>query len=220
MKRITTLAVLTWAVLSLWVAAGTAQELTPRAYWPAPTGTRLVILGHNYSSGDVVTDPSLPVIGVDSGINLGLLAYVQTLNLWGRTANILLELPYSWGTTKGDLEGEATRRDFSGLADVGITLFVNLLGAPSMTPAEFQELRRNPQPILGVSVKIVAPTGDYDPDKLINIGTNRWAIKGELGYIVPLRAKWLLELDLGAWFIGDNDDFLGTTREQDPVVTG
>jgi len=220
MKRITTLAVLTWAVLSLWVAAGTAQELTPRAYWPAPTGTRLVILGHNYSSGDVVTDPSLPVIGVDSGINLGLLAYVQTLNLWGRTANILLELPYSWGTTKGDLEGEATRRDFSGLADVGITLFVNLLGAPSMTPAEFQELRRNPHPILGVSVKIVAPTGDYDPDKLINIGTNRWAIKGELGYIVPLRAKWLLELDLGAWFIGDNDDFLGTTREQDPVVTG
>jgi hypothetical protein len=220
MKRIVTLAVLTWVVLSLWVADGTAQELTPRAYWPAPKGTQVLVLGYNHSTGDVITDPSLPVVGVDSKIHLGLLAYMKILSLWGRTGSIVVELPYSQGTTKGDLEGDATRRDFSGLGDVAVTLAVNLLGAPSMTPPEFQELRANPHPILGASVKIVAPTGDYDPDKLINIGTNRWAIKGELGYMIPIEPRWLLEFELGGWIIGDNDDFLDTTREQDPVVTG
>jgi len=193
------------------------QELTPRAYWPAPKGTQIAILGYTYSAGDIVTDPSLPVVGVDSRINLGLLAYLQTLSLWGRTANILIELPYSSGVTKGQLEGNSARRDFSGFADLAVTLSVNLLGAPSMTREEFQEMRQNPRPILGGSIKMVAPTGDYDPEKLINIGTNRWAIKGELGYILPLTTLWLLEFELGCWVIADNDDFLGVTRQQNPL---
>ena len=129
-------------------------------------------------------------------------------------------MPYSKGTTRGDLEGDAMRRDFSGIGDLGITLSVNLLGAPSMTPSEFQELRQSPHPILGASVKVVAPTGEYDAEKLINIGTNRWAVKGELGYMIPIKPRWLLEFELGGWLIGDNDSFLGETREQDPVFTG
>jgi hypothetical protein len=211
---------LTWAVLTLMATTVTAQELTPRAYWPAPAGTRVAVLGFNHSTGDVVTDPSLPVIGVDSDINLGLFAYIHYLSLWGRTSNILVEVPYSWGTTQGDLENEATRRDFSGIADVSVTLSVNLIGAPALTPEDFQKLRQDPHPILGASLKIVAPTGDYDPDKLINVGTNRWALKAELGYMIPIEPRWLLEFELGGWLIGDNDDFLGQTREQRPIVTG
>jgi len=214
------LAVSISVVVGLWATVVTSQELTPRAYWPAPRGTQVLTLGYNFSTGDVVADPSLPIVGVDSDIHLGLFAYRRTLSLWGRTANFLIELPYSKGSTQGDLEGDFTRRDFSGFGDVGVTLSINLLGAPSMTPAEFQELRQNPNPILGASVKLVAPTGDYDPEKLINIGANRWAIKGELGYMIPIEPAWLLEFELAAWIIGDNDDFLGVTREQDPVLTG
>ena len=57
------------AALSLLVMAapGAAQELSPRAYWPAPKGTRVLIAGYAYSSGDVVVDPSLPLVGVSSG---------------------------------------------------------------------------------------------------------------------------------------------------------
>ena len=214
------LAMLFSAVVGLCATVGTSQELTPRAYWPTPRGTQLLILGYNHSTGDVVIDPSLPVVGVDSDIHLGLLAYARTLSLRGRTANLLIEVPYSKGTTRGDLEGESMRRDFSGFGDFGITLSVNLLGAPSMTPSEFQELRQNPHPILGASVKVVAPTGEYDAEKLINIGTNRWAVKGELGYMIPIKPRWLLEFELGGWLIGDNDSFLGETREQDSVFTG
>ena len=76
-----------------------AQELSPRFYWPAPEGTKIVFVGYSYSFGDVTTDPSLPIFGVDSKINAGLLGYMQTLSLFGRTSNLLVEVPYVSGAT-------------------------------------------------------------------------------------------------------------------------
>ena len=198
------------------VASG--QELTPRAYWPAPKGTRVAVFGYVYSSGDVLMDPSLPLYGVDSKIHTGILAYLQTISLWGRTANFVVELPYSWGTIKGRLFETQARRDFSGFNDPGITLSVNLLGAPSMIPKDFLELRANPRLILGASVKVLVPIGRYEKDRLINVGAHRWSFKPELGCIIPLAKKWLLELDLGAWFFTVDDDFLPGRREQNPIL--
>jgi hypothetical protein len=208
---------LTAALLGLLAVPAVAQELSPRAYWPTPKGTQLLFFGYAYSWGDVVTDPSLPVAGVDSRISTGVIGYARTLSLWGRTSNFLVEVPYTWGSTDGSYLGLPATRDLSGLGDISLTLSANLLGAPSMTPAEFQELRRNPHPIFAASLKLLVPTGDYDEDKLINVGTNRWAAKAELGYAHPFSSRWLLEFELGAWYIWDNDEFLGTTREQEPI---
>ena len=209
---------LVWGVLSLVAAGATAQELSPRAYWPAPKGTKVAVVGYSYSWGDVATDPSLPVFGVDSKINTMLLAYRQTFGWWGRTTNLLVELPYTWGTTVGTLLENPTKRDVSGFADPGITLSVNLSGASSMTPADFQALRNDPHPILGASVKVLIPVGEYDPDKVINVGANRWALRVEAGYAQPILHRWVLEFQLGTWFFGDNNDFLGVTREQKPIL--
>ena len=194
-----------------------AQELTTRAYWPAPKGTKIFVLGYAHQTGDVVTDPSLPITGVDSRIDMAVVAYQQTFSLFGRTSNLQLELPYVDGTTSGQILGEAGRRDFSGLGDIKATLAINLIGAPSLTRADFQELRENPRPILGASIQIVAPTGEYEADKLINIGTNRWAIRAKLGYMQPLGPKWMMEMAVGVWFFEDNNEFLGETREQEPI---
>jgi hypothetical protein len=194
-----------------------AQDLTPRTYWPAPRGTQLVVFGYAHQTGDVVTDPSIPITGVDSTIDSAVLAFQQTIDLFGRTGNIQFELPYVDGTTTGMVSDVPGRRDIAGIGDVAATLTINLLGAPSMSPAEFQAMRQSPQPILGASIKVLAPTGDYEADKLINIGTNRWAVRFQLGYIRPLTPKWLLEVSAGAWFFEDNDEFLGETRKQDPI---
>ena len=70
-----------------------AQELTPRIYWPAPKGTRILVTGYSYSEGDVIFDPSIPIKGADSKINTGVLAYVQTLGLWGRASNLSWSYP-------------------------------------------------------------------------------------------------------------------------------
>jgi hypothetical protein len=202
-----------------WSASVGAQELTPRAYWPAPNGLKAIVFSYQYTTGDVLTDASLPITGVDSKLNLAQLAYLHTFSLVGRTANVQFALPYSWGTTEGLAEGAFSSRYISGTADVRARLSVNLLGAPTMDAAEFQQLRASPRSLIGASLMIQFPTGAYDEDKVFNAGTNRWAIKPAVGFIVPIRSTWLLEAEIGAWFFGDNDEFLGVTREQAPVLT-
>lgn len=200
--------------------SGSAQELSPRAYWPAPVGTNVLTLGYSHTSGDAIPDRSLPLTGVDSSIDSLHFGYRHTLNLWNRTANLTIEVPYTDGTTVGSREGELDlEREYSGAGDLTATFSVNILGAPAMNRQQFDELRRNPRPILGFSLKLVAPTGKYDSDRLINVGANRWAMKTELGFIMPLRPDWLLELSVGAWFFADNNDFLGVTKEQKRVMT-
>ena len=217
MRRSTTV-LLTCAACSLLVGHASGQELSPRAYWPAPKGTIVAFGAYSHSSGDVVTDPSIPIVGVDSRLNTAQVGYLQTLSLFGRTSNLVAELPYTWGTTVGTLDGEPAQRDLSGVGDLALTLSVNLRGAPSMTRAEFRELRRNPHSIIGASVRVLAPTGSYESDKLINVGANRWAVKAEVGSIIPISPPWHLELEVGAWWFDDNDQFLGTVREQRPVL--
>jgi len=203
----------------LWCTGVTAQELAPRAYWPAPKGTNLIVAGYEYSSGDVVTDPTLPLENVDSEASFAQVSYQRTLSLFKRTTNVQINQPYVWSSTKGLVEGEFRTRDISAFADTRMLVSVNLLGAPTMDAAEFQALRAKPRTIVGGSVLVTLPTGEYDSDKLINAGSNRWAVKLATGMILPLRPRWLLEVDLGLWLFGDNDDYLGTTRQQDPIYS-
>ncbi len=201
-------------------AVSLAQELTPRAYWPAPKGTKVVTMAYQYSTGDILMDPSLPIVGVDSRINVTQFSYLHTINLAGRTASVQFSAPYSWGTTEGAVDGVDRSRYIAGWADARARLSVNLLGAPTLDKAAFQQLRAEPRALVGMSLQVSAPTGDYEKDRLINVGTNRWAIKPAIGYIHPVTRTWLTELEIGAWIFGDNDEFLGTTREQSPIVSG
>ena len=206
--------------MSLVCRAGFAQELTPRAYWPAPVGTNVFGVGYQLSTGDVLTDPSLPIYGVDSTLNGASLTYQRFFGLFNRTATVQLSLPYAWGRTEGTVEGQFVTRDIDAFSDARIRFAINLRGAPAMDPTAFREMRGNPKTIVGASLIVQAPTGAYQTDKYINAGTNRWSAKPALGVIVPLNPTWLLEGELGVWVFGDNDEFAGVTREQDPIFSG
>jgi hypothetical protein len=207
------------SLVGLLSGVARGQELTPRAYWPAPLGTRIASVGYSYTSGDTIPDRSLPLTGVNSSINTLHLGYRHTVSLWGRTTNLVVELPYSDGRTTGSRDnGTGPKSEYQGAGDIAATISVNFMGAPTMSPKEFAEMRRNPRPLLAGSLKVVAPTGKYDSERLINVGANRWAVRAELGYVAPLSPKWLLELGLGGWFFGDNDQFLGRTKKQDPIA--
>ena len=202
-----------------WSHAALAQELAPRAYWPTPEGTNVLVVGYQYTGGDIVTDPSLPITGVESDINFAQVSYQRTLSLFGRTTNMQFNLPYTRSSTEGFVEGEFRNRDISAMADARVRLSVNLRGAATMDAAGFQALRAKPRTIVGASLLVQAPTGGYEPDKLINAGTNRWAVKPALGVIWPVRPKWLLEFELGAWLYSENDNFQQRTRQQDPILS-
>jgi hypothetical protein len=204
-------------VLLLAAAGAAAQELNPRAYAPMPTGMNIAMLSYGRSSGGVLFDPSLPVEDVRAVINSGALLYGHSFGLFGRSANAVVALPYAWGEMSGLLAGEYQRLTRSGLADLRGQLTVNLFGGPALAPREF--VRYRPRTILGLSLAVAAPTGQYDPAKLVNIGSNRWSVKPEVGFS-RTKGRWYLELYGGVWIFGTNGDYYGgSVREQDPLGT-
>ncbi len=194
-----------------------AQEIEPRAFSPSPVGVTFVVTALGRSTGGILTDPSLPVDDVEAEITTGALGLGHTFSFFGRAASAAILQPYVQGRFTGTLNGEDAEASRSGLGDTRIRFATNLLGGPAMTPAEFA--KRKPGTTVGASLTLQFPTGEYHSDKLVNVGTNRWAIKPEFGIAHPI-GKWYLEGIAGAWIFGDNDNFFGGHhREQDPLTS-
>ena len=213
-----TVVVLTFIALAILPASTTsAQELVPAAYTPAPYGVNVLNLAAIYNSGDLAFDPSGPIEDASARIYISTLGYIRTLNVAGRSANIGVIVPYVLGHLEGLYLGEPAFADRSGLGDLGVRMAVNLFGAPAMSPKEFSTYRA--RTLIGASLIVMAPTGQYDPTKLINIGTNRWAFKPEIG-VVHVMGRWAIDGYLGGWFFTDNtDSFGGMTLERDPIFS-
>jgi hypothetical protein len=193
-----------------------AQQLEPRAYSPAPVGANFFGVGYANSSGDVVFDPSLPFTDVSANVNAVAPFYGRTFGMFGRMASVGAALPYAWGTVEGNVGETFNRATRSGLGDAALRFACNIVGTPALSPREFAARKQGT--IFGASLVITAPTGEYDGSKLINIGTNRWAFKPELGFSQPL-GRWWLDVYAGVWFFTTNHDFFGgQTREQDPLA--
>ncbi len=206
-----------FALLGL-MGALLGQDLEPRAYSAVPVGTHFLVLGSAYTYGDVLLDPSVPVTDVTAKLGLAALGYAQTLKLAGRTASLAVTLPYAWGRMSGLVGEDLTTITRSGIGDLRMRAAVNILGGRALTPREFAQ--RKPVPTLGASLTVSAPVGQYYPDKLVNIGTNRWAFKPELGFSFPA-GKWILDLAASAWLFTDNADFYGgQLRHQEALWAG
>ncbi len=192
-----------------------AQELEPRAYSSSPTGLNFVVGAYGSSTGDVVFDASLPFRDVHAEVNTASFGASRTFGAFGRLSSAAVVLPYAWGSVEGNV-GETFRRiTRSGLADLRVRLAMNLIGGPALAPREFAA--RKSGTTLGTSLSVVAPTGQYDPAKLINLGANRWAVKPELGLSHP-HGPWAFEAYAGVWLFTANDDFFGGSRRtQQPI---
>jgi hypothetical protein len=210
-------ALLVTVTRAVGMSAARAQELEPRAYSPNPTGANFVLMAYGHSTGDVEFDASAPLTDVTARVNLTALFYGRTFGLLGRSASAAVQLPYAWGNVEGNVFEDRRSVYRSGLGDLRLRLTTNLLGGPALSPREFAG--RRPVTTLGASLLVVAPTGQYDPSKLVNIGTNRWTFKPELGVSHPA-GRWWVELYAGGWFFTDNHDFFGGShREQQPIAT-
>jgi len=216
--RARTFAVLAGLVLVAGIPAARAQELEPRAYSPSPVGTNFVAVAVGASSGDVLFDPSVPITDASASIGLATVGYGRTFGLWGRQGLVTIGIPYAWGTVEGKVYEEAQEVRRSGLADVRIRTSLNLVGSKAMSVEEFRKAPRST--IVGVSLTVQFPTGEYDRTKLINLGTDRFAVKPEVGVSVPV-GRWSLDAYAGAWFFQDADEFYpgNATRSQDPLFS-
>jgi hypothetical protein len=203
--------------LLLLGASASAQDLDPRAYAKVPVGFTFAVAGFGYSRGGVVTDPTLPVQNVRADVETPSLGVGHSFGLFGRTAQALVALPYSWARVSGDVGEQAQHINRSGLADVRLRLSVLLAGAPAMTLQEFAKSPR--RPIVGTSLTVVAPTGQYYPERLVNLGTNRWSFKPEMALSYPLGRRWLVDVYAALWLFTSNGSYYPGTmdRTQAPI---
>jgi hypothetical protein len=203
-------------IVVLLPLGASAQELEPGAYWPIPRGFNIVTVANTFNWGDLSFEPSVPIEEASATINTTGFVFTRAFNLAGRSANAGVVLPVVTGHLEGLWLGQPAEADRFGIGDPRFRLGVNLYGAPSMTPKEFGAYQQ--RTLVGMSLTVVPPLGEYDPDKLINIGTHRWSLKPELG-ISRTAGHWVVEGMVGAWFFTDNDDFFGgRTREQAPIL--
>jgi hypothetical protein len=207
-----------WRYWTLVLSLGTAhaQELEPRAYSNAPVGTTFLIAGYTRLRGPVLPDPTLPVENVQADVDIYTLGWARFFSVLGRTASLAIVQPYAEADLSGEVLDAPTEVHRAGLGDLHVRAAINLFGHPALAPAEFA--KRADRLAAGVSLTVVAPTGQYDRSRFVNVGTNRWAYKPDAGVSLPL-GKWFTEAAAGVWIFGDNDEFRGGQRRaQEPLA--
>jgi Putative MetA-pathway of phenol degradation len=173
-----------------------AQDLSPRAYVITPLHWNAIIVTWSFYNGSVLFDGSVPVTGATGTYNVPILSYYHSFSFFGRSANITASLPYAVGNFQGTVLGAEKQLSRSGLLDSSFRFSVNLMGGPAMAPQKFAKWQQ--KILLGASLNVVVPTGQYDPTKLINWGANRWGFKPEFGY----SERWAIGCSMGTWAYG------------------
>lgn len=214
------------AYLAVWAAGcalpfapgiAHAQEIEPRSFSNAPVGVNFLIAGYAYTRGGLAFDSSVPLTNPELSTSSAVLGYARVLDLWGRSAKVDVIVPYTWLAGTADFAGEPIERSVDGFADPKLRFSVNFYGAPALTLNEFRDYEQDL--IVGGSIQVSVPVGQYDATRVVNIGTNRWSIKPELGLSKAI-GPWTLEVSAAATLFTDNDDFFGGNRRSvDPLYS-
>ena len=193
-----------------------AQDLAPRAYVITPVHSNAVTVIYSFSSGNLIFDSAVPITDATATANVLILSYAHSLRFVGRSANFLAVLPYGVANFQGTAFGSQTTTHRSGLLASAFRFSVNLKGGPAMDLREFSKWRQ--KTLVGISLQVVPPTGQYDATKLINFGTNRWAFKPEIG-LSRRRGNWLLDTYGAVWFFTTNQEFFSRNQFNPGVLT-
>lgn len=193
-------------LLTLFAAAPfcRAQGLSPRAYVVPPSHSNAVTLTYSLQDGDVVFDPSIPIQNAHGRIGNELATYFHSQGFFGRSTNASITLPYGVGHFQGQVLGVEQKIYRSGLGGLVGRFSVNLYGAPAMSLNEYAKWKQ--KLLIGASLLVSTPTGQYNPSRLINIGNNRWAFKPEIG-LSRRWGNWMLDAYVAGWFFTANNDF-------------
>ena len=172
-----------------------------------------------HTEADIFFDPTLLLEDVEMELDTWAGKYIRTFELFEKSSRIDIIQAYQKGEWEGLLDGVAASTSRDGLSDTFVRVAMNLYGAPPLQNKEFGAYRSNVniETIVGVALTVRLPTGNYQEDKLINLGQNRFAFRPQLG-IVHTRGKWTTELTGEVAFYTKNDKFYnGNTLEQSPL---
>lgn len=190
-----------------------AQDLSPRAYTITPLHSNAMNLSYNFYSGAI--DFNVAAITDATGTyHVPSFSYYHAFSFFGRSANVTAGMAYGIGNFQGTILGTQQAAYRSGLTDTVVRLSVNLKGGPAMELPQFVKWKQ--KVLLGVSLRVSAPTGQYSANKLINWGSNRWGFKPEFGYSQRFRDKWVLDGYAGVWFSTSNPALIAYPNPPEP----
>ena len=197
----------------------TSQDLDPRAYAKVPVKATIILPGFSHSQGGVVTDPTLPLENLEAKAEVFSFGVVRTFSLFGQTAQAIAVVPYGWIHATALVNGQQESADRIGFADMRFRLSVLLLGGKALTISEFRKAKS--RTIIGSSVTVVAPSGEYFSNKLINLGTHRWSFKPEIALSQPVGKRWMIDFYTGVWLFTKNHTFYpgSSVRTQDAMIS-
>lgn len=199
-----------------------SQELEARRWAHLPTGMEFAGLAYAYTEGDIQFDPVLRLADVDVELHSSIFKYVAAFELFEKSVRFDFLQAYQQGRWEGTLDGLPASTSRTGWSDSVIRFSMNLLGGPPLKGEEYVNYRKSVaggETIVGAGLAIHLPTGHYLEDKLLNLGTNRFTFRPQLG-IVHNRGPWSFETTGNVWLFTENDEFFGgNVLEQSPLYT-
>src|SRR5215831_10377327 len=208
---------ITMCLLSTTFYYAKCQELEPRVYAALPKDLDVLAIVYGYSHGNVLNDPSLPITNFKISAHSFGVGYVHTFSLADKLARVQVAIPYTLLSGKLQINGRDTSGARTGFGDMRLRLGINLTGSPPLGKREFAGYTQ--QTIIGVSLVTSIPVGLYYPEKLINLGSHRWAFKPEVGISKRFKRVYA-ELYSGVWFYTNNTKYLtSSTLKQEPLFS-
>lgn len=159
------------ALFSVTSGPAYAQDDGARLYMLIPDKTTIASVRYHRMHSNLAVDPGNVAEGNHLDTDLVVLQYVRTLNLGGSQSSVFLVLPMSRIAPDVTMPAES----ISGLGDAQLGFVLGVHGTPALAPEAYA--RHSPGLAVNLLGKVFFPTGDYSPDRSINVGANRWALR-------------------------------------------
>jgi hypothetical protein len=214
-----------------------AQDDGARSYWNARAGTNVVSfqylnmnIGASASNAFAPGQYIYPSSTTHANVFVGTWAHHMTflnrpstfaVNLIGGNVDVGLNtnnVPPEF-LPPGVTPGTSFSQSSSGFSDPNLALVVNLFGTPKLKSG-VDLLNYEPTISMDVAVLLAVPIGEYQNDKLVNLGLNRWygrlafPLKYNFGVFTPGYMS-SFELIPSVWLFAENDDFVGQKLENE-----
>jgi len=192
------------------------QFTDPRTYTPGTVGVNDFEFDYTYARQNGSIDTSLVVGSAILELNKGDLSYTHNFSLLGQFAWVNATVPYAFvsgSVAESNISGSTNGPGDSSLELAGILMGGKALSAPELTTHEQTTS-------VGVSLTVTVPTGEYNADRVLNLGTHRWSFKPEIGVCYPFgpEQKWEIDGYINALFFTDNTAYRGVELlRQEPL---
>jgi Putative MetA-pathway of phenol degradation len=194
--------------LTVLHAHACAQFTDPRMYQNTPVGINQLELAYAYVRANTSIDTSLLVSGAKFNLNQGLIDYTRYFAFLHRMAWVEANVPIA--NLGGSITGTDIAGSTAGTGDSGYIAGILLKGGPALSQEQFANAVTTTS--IGLSLSTTAPTGQYDPKKLLNLGSDRWSFKPELAISKPFGSeqRWVFDAYANTYFYTANTSYRDT----------